>query len=98
MGVGEKPAVGAGFRRRSAGLETRSGDRRMLPGMSTVMRNTGAQYEVAIDGTTRTYCDLRELAIEAATRLKTKNPNANVTVHDVEAGETMSWREIAVAR
>jgi hypothetical protein len=61
------------------------------PGMS-MMRNTGARYEVAIDGTTRTYCDLRELAIEGATRLKTKSPNANVTVRDVEADETVNWR------
>ena len=60
------------------------------PGMSTVMRNAGARFEVAIDGTTRTYCDLRELAIEAATRLKTKNPNADVTLRDVEAGETVT--------
>jgi len=34
---------------------------------------TGARYEIAIDGTTRTYRDRKELAIEAATLLKTTN-------------------------
>jgi hypothetical protein len=33
---------------------------------------TGVRYEIAIDGTPRTYRDRRELAIEAATSLKTK--------------------------
>jgi hypothetical protein len=42
--------------------------------------NTGARYEIAIDGTPRTYRDLRELAIYAATHLKIKNPHADVTV------------------
>jgi hypothetical protein len=31
------------------------------------MANTGARYEIAIDGTTRTYRD--KIAIEAATRV-----------------------------
>ena len=34
--------------------------------------NTGVRYEIAIDGTPRTYRDLKELAIEAAARLKTR--------------------------
>jgi len=38
----------------------------------------------------RTYRDLRELAIEAATRLKTKSPHSEVTVRDVETGKTVS--------
>jgi electron transfer flavoprotein alpha/beta subunit len=50
--------------------------------------DTGARFEIAIDGTPRTYRDLKELAIEAATRLKTKNVHAEVTVRDVETGET----------
>jgi hypothetical protein len=29
--------------------------------------NTGARYEIAIDGTTRTYRDRKNMAIEAAT-------------------------------
>jgi hypothetical protein len=53
-----------------------------------MIKNTGARFEIAIDGTVRTYRDLRELAIEAATRLKTKNPNAELTVRDLVTGET----------
>ena len=37
-----------------------------------------------------TYRDLRELAIEAATRLKTKSPHAEVTVRDLETGKSAS--------
>jgi hypothetical protein len=36
----------------------------------------------------RTYRDLKELAIEAATLLKTKNVDAEATVPDVQTGET----------
>jgi hypothetical protein len=54
------------------------------------MAPTGARFEIAIDGTTRTYRDLRELAIEAATFLKTKNANAEITVRDIETGKVMS--------
>ena len=51
---------------------------------------TGACYEIAIDGTPRSYRDRKELAIEAATFLKTKNPNAELTVRDLETGETIA--------
>jgi hypothetical protein len=51
--------------------------------------SVGARCEIAIDGTPRTYRDRRELAIEAATWLKTRNPNANVTVRDLETRETI---------
>jgi len=51
--------------------------------------NSGAQYEIAIDGTPRTHRDLKELAIKAATFSKTKNPNAEVTVRDLKTGEVM---------
>jgi hypothetical protein len=38
----------------------------------TMMTTTGARYEIAIDGATRTYRDRKDMAIEAATHLKTK--------------------------
>jgi hypothetical protein len=44
--------------------------------------------EIAIDGTTRTYRDTEKIAIEAATRLKTKQPNSAITVRDIERGKT----------
>jgi hypothetical protein len=54
------------------------------------MKTTGARYEIAIDGTSRTYRDGKELAIEAATFLKTKNVHAEITMRDMETGETIA--------
>jgi hypothetical protein len=51
---------------------------------------SGARFEIAIDGTPRTYRDRKELAIEAATFLKAKNPNVPVTVRDLETGEMIA--------
>jgi hypothetical protein len=50
--------------------------------------NTGARYEISIDGTTRAYRDVERLAIEAATYLKTKQPHSQITVRDIETGKT----------
>jgi hypothetical protein len=49
-------------------------------------KNTGARYEIAIDGTPRTYRDREDLAHAAARLLKTKQPNAKITVRDVQTG------------
>jgi hypothetical protein len=54
------------------------------------MKITGACYEIAIDGTPRSYRDRKELAIEAATFLKIKNPSAQLTVRDLETDETIA--------
>ena len=48
--------------------------------------HSGARYEIAIDGTPRTYRDTIEGAWAAATTLKTKQPNADVTVRDLQTG------------
>jgi hypothetical protein len=50
--------------------------------------NAGARYEIAIDGTPRSYRDIEKLGFEAATYLKTKQPNAQITVRDIESGKT----------
>jgi len=50
--------------------------------------NAGTRFEIAIDGTPRTYRCVRELAIEAATFLKTKNVHAEVTVRDMQTDKT----------
>jgi hypothetical protein len=42
----------------------------------------GARYEIAIDGTPRTYRDREELAHAAATLLKANLPHSEVTVRD----------------
>lgn len=50
--------------------------------------NTGARYEIVIDGTLRTYRDIEKLTLEAATYLKTKRPHSVITVRDTESGKT----------
>jgi electron transfer flavoprotein alpha/beta subunit len=50
-------------------------------------KNTGARYEIAVDGKPRSHRDVKATAIEAATYLKTKSPHAEVTVRDVGTGE-----------
>jgi hypothetical protein len=48
---------------------------------------SGARYETAIDGTTRTYRDREDIAREAATHLKRINPNSEITVRDLWTGK-----------
>ena len=47
----------------------------------------GAQFEISIDGTPRTYRDLKPLAIEAAEYLKRNHPNSEIVAKDLESGE-----------
>jgi len=47
---------------------------------------SGARYEIAIDGTTRTYRDQEELAHEAAVYLKKLTPNSEITLRDLQTG------------
>ena len=48
---------------------------------------TGAQYEIRIDGTPRSYRDRKDYAIEAARLLKSKNPHSMVEVKDLQSGD-----------
>jgi hypothetical protein len=57
-------------------------------GPTAMKTNSGARYEIAIDGMPRSYRDRRDLANEAATFLKTRNVHAEVTVRDIETGQT----------
>jgi hypothetical protein len=52
---------------------------------STAM--TGAQFEIRIDGTPRTYRDRKDYAMEAARLLKSKNPHSMVEVKDLKSGD-----------
>jgi hypothetical protein len=54
--------------------------------------NTGAQYEISIDGLPRSYRDRKELALQGARFLKSRNPNSVVKLKDLQTGE-----EIVVA-
>ena len=47
---------------------------------------TGAQFEIRIDGTARTYRDRKDYAMEAARLLKSKNPH-RVEVRDLKSGD-----------
>ena len=47
-------------------------------------KNTGARWEITVDGRSRTYDHNMQLAIEAAEYLKLKNPAAELTVRDLE--------------
>ena len=48
---------------------------------------TGAQFEIRIDHTPRTYRDRKDFAMEAASFLKSRNPHSVVEVRDLK-----EWR------
>jgi hypothetical protein len=48
---------------------------------------TGAQFEIRIDGTPRTYRDRNDYAMEAARRLKRNSPRSMVEVKDLQSGD-----------
>jgi hypothetical protein len=48
---------------------------------------TGAQFEIRIDGTPRTFCDRKDYAMEAARLIKSKNPHSMVEVKDLQSGD-----------
>ena len=53
-------------------------------------KTPGAQFEISIDGTPRTYRDRKAFAIEAAERLKRKHPNSDIVVKDLQSGEVIA--------
>jgi hypothetical protein len=48
----------------------------------------GARFEITVDGKPRTYRDLGDMAIETAYYLKSKNPNVEIALRDLETGQT----------
>jgi hypothetical protein len=48
---------------------------------------TGAQFEIRIDGTPRTYRDRKDFAMEAGRLLKSKQPHSMVEVRDLKSGD-----------
>jgi hypothetical protein len=48
---------------------------------------TGAQFEIRIDGTPRSYRDRKDYAMEAARLIKSKNPHSMVEVKDLKSGD-----------
>ena len=51
---------------------------------------TGARYQITVDGQPRSNRDDKAIAIEAAEYLKYKHPHAEVTVHDLVTGDTIT--------
>ena len=47
----------------------------------------GAQFEIRIDGTPRTYRDRKDYAMEAARLIKSKQPHSMVEVRDLKSGD-----------
>jgi hypothetical protein len=48
----------------------------------------GAQFENSGDGKPRSYRDIKQIAIESAEYLKSRNPHSEVVVKDLESWET----------
>jgi hypothetical protein len=48
---------------------------------------TGAQFEIRIDGTPRSYRDRKDYAMEAARLIKSKNPHSMVEIKDLQSGD-----------
>jgi hypothetical protein len=62
---------------------------------------SGAHYEISIDGVVRAHRDLREIAVEAATFLKSRNPQSRVVLRDLVTGartEIAGMNPIAAAK
>ena len=48
---------------------------------------TGAQYEIRIDGSPRSYRDRKDYAMGAARLIKSKNPHSMVEIKDLQSGD-----------
>jgi hypothetical protein len=48
---------------------------------------TGAQFEILVDGKTRSFRNTKIAAIAGAEFLKSRNPNSEVAVKDLKTGE-----------
>ena len=59
---------------------------------------TGACYQIAVDGQPRSNRDDKAIAIEAAEYLKYKHPHAEVTVHDLMTGDTITIKTLPPGR
>ena len=47
----------------------------------------GAQYELSVDGVPRSYRDRKDIALQSAQFLKSRNPHRVVKVKDLHTGE-----------
>ena len=49
----------------------------------------GAQFEILVDGRSRSYRDRKDIAIASAEFLKRRNPQSGVKVRDLQSGEVI---------
>jgi hypothetical protein len=69
-------------------MAAREAEEELGQGARAMRKASGAQFEVSIGGTPRTYRDDKTMAIEAAEHLKRKNPHSAITVENLETGES----------
>jgi hypothetical protein len=57
-------------------------------------QQTGAQFEISVDGKPRSYRDTKATAMEGAEYLKQRHPHSEVTVKDLRSGEVTvaTWK------
>ena len=53
----------------------------------TLGKTPAAQFEISIDGVTRTYRDQKDLALLTAQILKSRNPHSVIRLKDLKTGE-----------
>ena len=56
----------------------------------------GAQFEIRIYGTPRTYRDRKDYAMEAARLIKSKNPHSMVEVKELQSGDVTAMGSVSV--
>jgi hypothetical protein len=61
-----------------------AGEGRGLGAMKLVR---SAQFEISIDGVPRSYRDRKDIALQSAQFLKSRNPNSLVKLKDLQTGE-----------
>jgi hypothetical protein len=58
--------------------------------LGTMKANSGAQFEISIDGVPHTYRDRKDMAMQSAPFLKSKNPNSVVKLKDLRASRKIA--------
>ena len=53
----------------------------------TLGKTPAARFEISIDGVPRTYRDQKDLALQSAQILKSRNPNSVIRLKDLKTGE-----------
>jgi hypothetical protein len=60
---------------------------RITGGLGAMKLIHSAQFEISIDGVPRSYRDRKDIALQSAQFLKSRNPNSVVKLRDLQSGE-----------